>query len=120
MWEKQDEYGRMVQEGWKEKAGKHGLEIEIGGIRPLGHFSIIGNENALVYKTFFVQEMLKRGYIASNAFYTSYAHSKEIIEGYLECVDEVFGLIAEIGRNGERVEDRLQGDVCHSGFGRLN
>lgn len=120
VWEKQDEYGRMVQEGWKEKAGKHGLEIEIGGIRPLGHFSIIGNENALVYKTFFVQEMLKRGYIASNAFYTSYAHSKEIIEGYLECVDEVFGLIAEIGRRGERVEDRLQGDVCHSGFGRLN
>ena len=120
VWEKQDEYGRMVQEGWKEKAGKHGLKIEIGGIRPLGHFSIIGNENALVYKTFFVQEMLKRGYIASNAFYTSYAHSKEIIEGYLECVDEVFGLIAEIGRNGERVEDRLQGDVCHSGFGRLN
>ncbi len=120
VWEKQDEYGKMVQRGWKEKAGKHGLEIAIGGIRPLGHFSIIGSENGLVYKTFFVQEMLKRGYIASNAFYASYAHSKEIVEGYLECVDEVFGMIAEIGRRGELVKDHLQGDVCHSGFGRLN
>lgn len=120
VWEKQDEYGRMVQEGWKEKACKNGLEIEVGGIRPLGHFIIKGAENALVYKTFFIQEMLKRGYIASNAFYTTYAHSKEMIEEYLRNVDEVFGVIAEIEEKGEKVKDYLQGPVCHSGFGRLN
>lgn len=120
VWEKQDEYGEMVQRGWREKAAKHGLEIKVGGIRPLGHFTIVGNEDGLVYKTFFVQEMLKRGYIASNGFYTSYAHSEEIIRGYLECVDEVFGMIAEIAGRGKRVGDHLQGGICHSGFGRLN
>ena len=110
----------MVQDGWKEKAEKNELEIEVGGIRPLGHFSIIGKESGLVYKTFFVQEMLKRGYIASNAFYTTYAHSEEIIKEYLEHVDEVFWMIAEINGRNETVESYLEGPVCHSGFGRLN
>ncbi len=120
VWEKQDEYGRQVQEGWKGKAEKHSLRIEVGGIKPLGHFTIIGDEAPLVYKTFFVQEMLKRGYIASNAFYTTYAHTKEIIDEYLKNVDEVFGIIADLNGRNEKVQEQLQGPVCHSGFGRLN
>lgn len=120
VWEKQMEYGDMVQTGWKEKAEKNGLEIEVGGISPLGHFTILGRESGLVYKTFFVQEMLKRGYIASNAFYTSYAHSLEVIKEYLENVDEVFHSIADIEAAGKKVEACLEGPVCHNGFGRLN
>ena len=84
VWEKQSEYGEMVQTGWKDAARKVGIEIEVGGILPLGHFTIFGDESPLVYKTFFVQEMLKRGYIASNAFYTSYAHDPKMIHTYLE------------------------------------
>ncbi len=120
VWEKQTEYGEMVQKSWKEKAEQHGLDIEVGGIAPLGHFTIRGNEDSLVYKTFFVQEMLKRGYIASNAFYTTYAHSPEIIREYLDHAGEVFGMIAGIMQEGGKVEDHLEGPVCHSGFGRLN
>lgn len=118
--EKQDIYGRMVCEGWREKANKHGLKMKIGGIMPLVHFTLIGNEDSLVYKTYFIQEMLKRGYIASNAFYASYAHSPEIINSYLNHVDEVFEMIADIMKKGEQVKRHLQGSVCHSGFGRLN
>ena len=80
----------------------------------------MGKENNLVYKTFFVQEMLKQGYLASNAFYTTYAHSAEIIKEYLEHVDEVFQMISEINSRNEIVESYLEGPVCHSGFGRLN
>ena len=89
VWEEQDRYGKMVQDGWREKAEKHGLTMEVGGIRPLSHFAVMGRESALVYKTFFIQEMLKRGYLASNAFYMSHAHSEEIINKYLENVDRV-------------------------------
>ena len=120
VWEKHDEYGVMVLEGWEEKAKKNGLNVKVEGIHPLVHFSILGKENTLVYKTFFVQEMLKRGYIASNAFYTSYAHSQELIKEYLENVDDVYRMIAEINRKDETVESYLEGSVCHSGFGRLN
>ena len=116
VWEKQSAYGKLVQDGWKAKAEAAGLNIDIGGILPMSHFAIIGDEKPLVYKTFVTQEMLKRGYLASNAFYTSFAHSPEIIEEYLENIGEVF---KEISRT-EKVEDKLLGGVCQSGFGRLN
>lgn len=118
VWEKQIAYGETIREGWKQAAEANGLEIEVGGIAPLGHFTILGDENPLVYKTFFTQEMLKRGYLASTAFYTTYAHSPEIIAKYLKNIGEVFGQIAAEKSGG--VEAMLQGSVCHSGFGRLN
>ena len=84
------------------------------------HFAIIGDEKPLVYKTFVTQEMLKRGYLASNAFYTSFAHSPEIIEEYLSNIGEVFQEIGNAIQAHEKVEDKLLGGVCQSGFGRLN
>ena len=120
VWEKQSAYGKLVQDGWREKAGEAGLDIEIGGILPMSHFAIRGNESPLVYKTFVTQEMLKRGYLASNSFYTSNAHSPEIIEKYLADIGEVFVEIAELMNAGVSVESRLPGGVCQSGFGRLN
>lgn len=120
VWEKQVEYGKMVQNGWKELAAKNGLTIEVGGIAPLGHFSVVGPESPLVYKSYFTQEMLKRGYIASNAFYTSYAHSPDIIHEYLENVDSVFAQISTLICQKKTVASQLEGPVCHSGFGRLN
>ena len=120
VWEKQSAYGKLVQDGWREKAGEAGLDIEIGGILPMSHFAIRGNESPLVYKTFVTQEMLKRGYLASNSFYTSNAHSPEIIEKYLADIGEVFMEIAKLMNAGVSVESRLPGGVCQSGFGRLN
>ena len=38
--------------------------------------------------------MLKRGYIASNSVYVSYAHNEKIINKYILKVDEVFKLIS--------------------------
>jgi glutamate-1-semialdehyde aminotransferase len=120
VWEKQSEYGKLIQQGWKEKADAAGVDIEIGGILPMSHFAIVGNEKPLVYKTFVTQEMLKKGYIASNSFYTSNAHSVEIINQYLEDIGEVFGQIAKLMNQGISVESQLKGGVCQSGFGRLN
>ena len=119
VWEKQIAYGEIVQDGWKKLGEKNGLNVEVGGIAPLGHFGIVGKEKPLVYKTFFTQEMLKRGYLASTAFYTTMAHSEEIIKTYLENVDEVFAKIAAINESNGTVEAALEGPVCHSGFGRL-
>ena len=120
VWEKQSEYGKLIQAGWKKKADEAGLNIEIGGILPMSHFAIKGNENSLVYKTFVTQEMLKRGYLASNSFYTSNAHSVEIIDNYINEIGEVFAEIAKLMEANISVESRLKGGVCQSGFGRLN
>ncbi len=86
----------------------------------MSHFSIIGNEDSLVYKTYITQEMLKRGYLASNAFYTSYAHNKKVIEQYLDDIGIIFAQIGKCIREGKKIERLLEGEVCQSGFGRLN
>ena len=119
VWEKQIAYGKKVKAGWQKLADKYGLPIEIGGIDPLAHFSFkMGG--FLEYKTFITQEMLKKGYLASNAFYASFAHTEEIIDMYIDALDDVFSKIQLIRAKGESVINYLEGPVCQAGFQRLN
>jgi glutamate-1-semialdehyde aminotransferase len=110
--------GTAVMEGWKEKAGKSGLEIETGGIKPLGHFSFKYKE-PLVLKTLFTQYMLEEGYLATTAYYASYAHKENHVKKYLEASGRAFEKIAADLKTGQP-EKSLKGPVCHSGFKRLN
>ena len=106
--------GIMVQEGWKQIAQSNGLTVEVGGIAPLSHFTFKDGD-PLVYKTYFTQEMLKMGYLATTSFYASYAHKKETVQRYLEASDKVFKKIA----SSPDLSKELDGPVCHSGFQRL-
>ena len=118
VWEKQSEYGKKVKQGWQNIADKYGIFISVGGIDPLAHFGF-NYENAMALKTYFTQEMLKKGYLATTAFYASFAHSNNIIERYLSAADEVFKNISEIIKNNTSEKEFLQGEVCHTGFQRL-
>lgn len=110
--------GRKVQAGWKYAAESAGIKIEVGGIAPLGHFGF-EYPNPLVYKTLFTQEMLKRGYLASTAFYVSYTHDEKLVNRYLADTEAVFRIIRLAEESG-KPESFLTGPVCHSGFKRLN
>ena len=109
--------GTMVQEGWQEAARRTGLAVEVGGIKPLSHFSVLG-EQGQAARTLFTQLMLERGFLANNSFYATYAHQGKHIESYLEAVDETFAIVAAALKNGT-VLAQLKGPVAHSGFQRL-
>lgn len=109
--------GKRVQEGWRHSARANGLDIEIGGIYPLGHFSF-KYKNPLALKTLFTQLMLEKDFLATTAFYASYAHKDEDVTEYLNAAEESFGIIREAVETG-RPEKYLRGPVCHSGFKRL-
>jgi glutamate-1-semialdehyde aminotransferase len=109
--------GQCIQEGWREAANKAGLAIDIGGIPPLSHFNLIGND-AQATHTLFTQLMLERGFLAGRAFYSTYAHQDEHIESYLNAVDEIFGIIVESLYRGN-IRALLKGPVAHTGFHRL-
>lgn len=111
--------GKLVQEGWAKQALLAGLDIEIGGIYPLSHFSFT-NDQAMACKTYFTQEMLRNGYLASTGFYSSLAHTEQIIAAYLDACGQVFRVIAELLEKGTSVADHIDGPVCHTGFQRLN
>jgi len=110
--------GKTVQEGWSSLSKKHKLDIHVGGIYPLSHFEIKSDE-ALATKTYFTQQMLEQGFLASTAFYASFAHTEEDVSRYLSACDSVFKELSEIINTGTSVKDRLKGPVCHSGFQRL-
>lgn len=109
--------GKAVQKGWKAAAKKHGLNIHVGGIYPLSHFSFEYKE-PLVLKTLFTQLMLDRGFLATTACYASYAHKPEHVRKYLKAVDSAFAAIRKALDSG-RPANSLKGPVCHSGFKRL-
>ena len=60
----------------------------------------------------------ERGFLATTAFYASYAHKENHVQKYLEAVDEVFEFIKKAVKKGN-AEKCLKGPVCHAGFSRL-
>ncbi len=117
-WELITKTGNKISESWISLAKKHSLDIVISGLPSLTNFTIKSN-NWLKYKTLISQEMLKRGFLASNTVYSCTKHTDDIIESYLYNINEIFELISSC-ENGKNIDDLLDGPVCHSGFARLN
>ena len=109
--------GKKVQDGWRRISEKTGVQMEVSGIAPLGHFAL-QCEHANAARTFFTQKMLRRGYLATNAFYASFAHDEAAVMRYLAHAEEVFEELAEALRRGVLFDD-LDGPVAAQGFQRL-
>ena len=79
---------------------------------------VFPTEASLVLKTLYTQEMLKRGFLASNVIYISLAHERHLCDQFLAA----FEIVIKILKNAhfsETYNDLLEGPVCHSGFQRL-
>jgi glutamate-1-semialdehyde aminotransferase len=113
-----DRIGRMVRTGWQLAAARAGLPITVGGLVPMSSFAI-QHRDAQAASTLFTQLMLEKGYLATKVFDTTFAHTDEIIEGYLQAAEESFCVIAQALERGT-VCDLLAGPVQHAGFARLN
>ena len=103
---------------WQQTAKQNGFEISISGLPALSSYSI-NSENSLAYKTLITQELLKKGYLASNTVYVCTEHKPSILDGYFNELESVIKLISEC-ENGRDVQDFLEGPICYSGFTRLN
>lgn len=109
--------GEKIQLGWKQLAEKHGLNITVGGMPPMGYF-MFHCEDATSIKALFIQEMLERGFLATTLCYVMYAHQEEHVEAYLTAVDEVFAELAVTIKTGD-VSEKLAGAPSTQGFKRL-
>lgn len=105
--------GTAVQEGWVRLAQKHGLDIHVGGMKPMGHFSF--EEEEPVKNAYFIQLMLEQGFLAGESYYAMYAHTFEQVEQYLGATDVAFSVIA----NTKDIASKLVGKPTVSGFGRI-
>lgn len=117
-WETITQTGLGIRAGWQQLADKHGLKIDHWGLPALTGFTF-KSEKALAYKTLITQEMLGKGYLASNSVYVCTEHTQEVIAGYFDALDPLFATIKEC-EEGRDVMSLLKGPICHGGFKRLN
>jgi len=117
-WEVISKSGSNISSLWTKLADKYSLEIHTWGIPALSGYSF-KSSNAIAYKTLITQEMLKKGYLASNCVYVCTEHTQKIIDGYFSELDQIFIKIKEC-EEGRDIKTLLDGPICHSGFNRLN
>ena len=110
--------GQMVRDGWRVAAERAGLPITIGGLVPMSSFAI-QHPDAQAASTLFTQLMLEKGFLATKAFNTTFAHQDQVIEEYLQAAEDAFSVIAQALAHGA-VREMLQGPIQHTGFARLN
>ena len=118
VWEHLIEMGTIIGDAWMDLSIKHNLKLSINEFKPLISFKLDYGEKNNLINTLFIQEMLKRGYIASNSIYISYAHKKTILSKYIKAVDKVFAIMKKTIEEN-KLEKKLKGSVRSDAFGRL-
>ena len=102
--------------GWLSVAKRNKVNISNSGLDALATFSF--DSNHLEKKTFLTQKMLSRGFLAANVFYPSIAHTDDLIQKYLDALDDIFYQLGKMEEN--ELSKALAGRICHGGFKRIN
>ena len=119
-WEILTKIGKNIQKKWQEIAIKNNLKIKITGIPALSAFSL-DYDNWLKYKTYITQEMLKKNFLATNALFVSVKHDEKVLNRYFDLLNNIFNDILKFERGiGASIDEKLESEVCHGGFQRLN
>ena len=118
VWEHLIKIGSIIGDAWLDLAKKYSLNLTINEFKPLISFKLNYEDKTNLINTIFIQEMLKRGYIASNSIYVSYAHNEKIINQYFLMVDQVFELISRAIDNN-KLHELIETQERSDAFGRL-
>jgi glutamate-1-semialdehyde 2,1-aminomutase len=115
-WKKIKSTGQLIKKNWFRIFNKYNLNVSINGLDSLPSF-VFDQEN-IIRKTFITQEMLKKGYLASNIVYVSTAHKPNILKNYFKHFESVVKKISEL--NKRELNDLIESRICDVGMKRLN
>ena len=118
-WKTIPEIGIKIIEFWKQVSSFYNVKILIFGISSIPTFNFEGRDS-LIYKTYFTQEMLKKGFLASNIIFVSISHNKKILQKYFNAFEDVFSKINKLNKENKKIKKFLEGPICASAFRRLN
>ena len=117
-WDTITDIGKRVRKIWQSLSDHYDLEISIGGLPAISTFAFQGPD-AIKFKTFVTQEMLKKGFLAGTAFYACTEHTDQVLEQYENNLKPIFEKIKNCEKNQD-IDMYLDGEPCHAGFKRLN
>lgn len=117
-WKLIDKTGQNIKKTWLEIAKLKNIPLEVFGLNALAQFKIkLKNSNA--YKTLITQEMLKNNILATDTFFVSTKHNKNVLEKYFENLEKAFDLIQKC-ENGKKLSSVLKTQESIMGLPRLN
>jgi glutamate-1-semialdehyde aminotransferase/spore coat polysaccharide biosynthesis protein SpsF (cytidylyltransferase family) len=118
-WKYITKIGKQIKKKWNLIADLNNLHISTWGLDALPGFSF-KSPNDLKYRTFITQEMLKKGFLASNSVYCSTSHNSITLEKYYVSLMDIFQKINKFENERERVDDFLDGGTIYPGLNRMN
>ncbi len=118
-WKQITSKGYYIRKRWIKLSKKYDLKIDITGIPAISIFKF-KNKNSKKYITFITQEMLKNNFLANNMVYVSLAHSKKIIDKYLDVLEKCFKLISDFEIGNKNIKNYLKSKIFEENFQRLN
>jgi len=111
--------GRLVMEGWRQAAERHGLPLRPAG-RPENAVLAIDHPEAAALQTLVTARLLDRGFLAGGYFNAMLAHEPRHVDAYLAAFAEVCRELRDaVGESPEALRRRIGGPVRHTGFARL-
>ena len=117
-WKVIDSNGKYIMKNWQKLAKNYGFQIEVKGLPALCSFTFKSKNNDK-YKALITQELLKKGFLASNSVYSSISHKRSIVDKYLEELDKVFQKIQNC-ENGNNINKYLKFKIPQKKFERMN
>ena len=109
--------GKKIKDVWQRCAYKTGLNVEINGIDPLPTFKLIVKDWPATL-TYFIQEMLKNKFLATDKCYANYKHDDNLIKKYEKACLKVFQKIYKLNKSNT-IKKNLEGPIKLMGFKRL-
>tara|TARA_A100001234_G_scaffold221482_1_gene237838 strand:+ start:1701 stop:3746 length:2046 start_codon:yes stop_codon:yes gene_type:complete len=118
-WEIITKTGKYLNKQWLKIANENNLKININGLPSISKFEI-KSQNFQSYKTYITQEMLKKGFLASNSVYLSVYHDKKVLDNYLDNLNNIFKDIKKCEQKEKNIDSLLNFPVSIKPFKRLN
>jgi glutamate-1-semialdehyde 2,1-aminomutase len=118
-WEIITNIGKKIKLEWNKISESNNVKINQWGIPALAGYTINSND-ALKYKTYITQEMLKKNFLVGNSIYVSIEHTEKYLNNYFNELNTLFYEINNFENDKKKIDDFLEGPICHSGFKRLN
>ena len=114
-WELISNIGIKIKKSWKILANAHKLKIKIQGLNAIPNFFFFSKNNNL-YKTYISQEMLKKGFLASNIVFTCIDHNEKILIKYFDNMEKIFKKIKDCENEREDIQNILEVPPSLEGF----
>ena len=118
VWKHLDAIGKQIREGWVKIFKKYNLDISVGNFLPLVSMKLnYGKLNNYIL-TYFMQDMLEKGYLVSSSIYVSQSHTKKICTEYMRDCNLTFKKISFLIKN-KKLKKSLKTSIRSDAFQRL-